>query len=74
MLGRLWLEVDCRKVLHRHLRDRQSGFDAERAMCLTVVYRLIVSGSERRASTWRETVEIPGADAVTLDHACKAIV
>jgi hypothetical protein len=73
VFSRLWQEIGCREVLHRHLRDRQFGFDAERAIYLTVVHRLMISGSDRHASTWRETVEIPGAEAVTLDHAYKAM-
>jgi Transposase DDE domain len=69
----LWQETGCREVLHRHLHDRNFGFDAERAIYLTVLHRLMVSGSDRHASTWRETVEIPGTDTVTLDHAYKAM-
>jgi transposase len=38
-----------------------------------VLHRLMVSGSDRHASTWRETIEVPGADALTLDHAYKAM-
>jgi len=60
-------------VLRRHLADRQFGFDAERAIYLTVLHRLMVSGSDRHASTWRETVEIPGVEGLTLDHASKAM-
>ena len=73
VFGRLWEEIGCRAVLRRHLADRQFGFDAERAIDLTVLHRLMVSGSDRHASTWRETVEVPGADALTLDHAYKAM-
>jgi hypothetical protein len=73
VFGRLWEETGCRLVLRRHLAERQFGFDAERAIYLTVQHRLMVSGSDRHASTWRETVEVPGADALTLDHAYKAM-
>lgn len=73
VFGRLWEETGCRAVLRRHLAARQFGFDAERAIYLTALHRLMVSGSDRHASTWRETVEVPGADALTLDHAYKAM-
>jgi Transposase DDE domain len=73
VFGRLWEETGCRAVLRRHLADRQFGFDAERAVYLTVLHRLMVSGSDRHANSWRETVEVPGADALTLDHAYKAM-
>ena len=56
VFGRLWEETGCRAVLHRHLADRQFGFDAERAIYLTVMHRLMVSGSDRHANSWRETV------------------
>jgi hypothetical protein len=73
VFGRLWQETGCREVLRRHLAARQFGFDVERAVYLTVLHRLMVSGSDRHANTWRETVEVPGADALTLDHAYKAM-
>lgn len=73
VFGRLWEATGCREVLQRHLRERHFGFDAERAIYLTVLHRLMVSGSDRHANTWRETVAVPGAEAITLDHAYKAM-
>jgi len=46
---------------------------AERAVNLTVLHRLMVSGSDRDANSWRETAEVPGVDALTLDHAYKVM-
>ena len=73
VFGRLWQETGCAEVLRRHLTDRHFGFDVERAVYLTVLHRLMVSGSDRHAASWRETLEVPGADAITLDHAYKAM-
>jgi hypothetical protein len=73
VFGRLWVEAGCRDVLRRHLADRRFGFDVERAIHLTVLHRLMVSGSDRHASTWQHSVHIPGADALALDHAYKAM-
>jgi hypothetical protein len=73
VFGRLWEQTGCREVLRRHLRGRHFGFDAERVIYLTVLHRLMVSGSDRHASSWRESVEIPGTEALTLDHAYKAM-
>lgn len=73
VFSRLWQETGCREVLRHHLTDRHFGFDAERAIYLTVLHRLMVSGSDRHASTWRESVELPGAETITLDHAYKAM-
>lgn len=73
IFGRLWAETGCRDVLRQHLAGRQFGFDAERAIYLTVLHRLMVSGSDRHASTWRRSVQIPGTEAITLKHAYKAM-
>ena len=74
VFGRLWQDLGCCDVLRRLLADRQFGFDVERAVYLAVVHRLMVSGSDRHASTWRQSVRVPGADGLTLDHAYKAMI
>ncbi len=51
VFGRLWKETGCRDVLRRVLADRRFGFDVERAIYLTVLHRLMVSGSDRHART-----------------------
>src|SRR5512147_1150441 len=53
--------------------DRHFGFDVERAVYLAVLHRLMVSGSERHASEWRHCFRLPGAVAIALDHAYKAM-
>jgi len=73
VFGHLWRETGCQEVLRRHLAGRRFGFDAERAIYLTVVHRLMVSGSDRHASTWQQTLDIPGAKELMLDHAYKAM-
>jgi len=73
VFGHLWQETGCREVLHRHLAGRRFGFDAERAIYLTVLHRLMVSGSDRHASLWQQTIEIPGMADLTLNHAYKAM-
>jgi hypothetical protein len=73
VFGHLWRETGCQAVLRRHLAGRRFGFDAERAIYLTVLHRLMVSGSDRHASTWQQTIEIPGVEDLTLNHAYKAM-
>ena len=73
VFSRLWAETGCRDVLRRHLGGKRFGFDAERAIYLTVLHRLMVSGSDRHASTWRHGLHIPGTEALTLEHAYKAM-
>jgi len=73
VFGRLWAETGCRDVLNSLLTDRRFAFDVERAIYLTVLHRLMVSGSDRHASGWRQSLRIPGADGLDLDDAYKAM-
>ena len=73
VFGHLWRETGCQAVLRRHLAGRRFGFDIERTIYLTVLHRLMVSGSDRHASTWQQTIEIPGVEDLTLNHAYKAM-
>jgi hypothetical protein len=38
-----------------------------------VLHRLLNSGSDRHANDWRSRVRVPGAEALDLDHAYKAM-
>jgi hypothetical protein len=49
------------------------SFDVERAIYLTVLHRLMISGSDRHASEWRNGLRVPGAEELDLDHAYKAM-
>ena len=73
VFGQLWRETGCQAVLRRQLAGRRFGFDVERAIYLTVVHRLMVSGSDRHASMWQQMLDIPGAKDLTLNHAYKAM-
>jgi len=73
VFGHLWRETGCQAVLRQPLAGRRFGFDVERAIYLTVLHRLMVSGSDRHASTWRQTIDIPDVEELTLNHAYKAM-
>jgi len=73
VFGHLWQETGCQAVLRRQLAGRRFGFDVERAVYPTVIHRLMVSGSDRHASTWQQSLDIPGANDLMLDHAYKAM-
>jgi hypothetical protein len=73
VFGRLWAETGCRDVLRSLLADRRFSFDVERAVYLTVLHRLMISGSDRHASEWRNALRVPGAEGLDLDHAYKAM-
>jgi hypothetical protein len=61
---RLWEETGCRAVIAELAGKRKHGFALERAVFLTVLHRLFVSGSDRAADRWREDYAIVGACAV----------
>ena len=73
VFGRLWAETGCGAVLKSLLATRRFECDVERAVYLTVLHRLMVSGSDRHASTWRRGYRIEGADGLELDDAYKAM-
>jgi len=73
VFGRLWAETGCRDVLQSMLADRHFAFDVERAVYLTVLHRLMISGSDRHARDWLSRVRVPGAEGLDLDHAYKAM-
>jgi hypothetical protein len=52
VIGRVWVETGCRAVLKSRVADRRFCFDVERAVYLTVLYRLMISGSDRHANDW----------------------
>jgi hypothetical protein len=73
VFGRLWAETGCRDVLNSLVADRRFSFDVERAVYLTVLHRLMISGSDRHANDWLSRVRVPGAEGLDLDHAYKAM-
>jgi hypothetical protein len=73
LFERLWQEVGCRAVLTALAGQRQFAFAAERAMFLTVLHRLFVSGSDRAAEKWRTDYRIDGTEGLQLHHLYRAM-
>jgi Transposase DDE domain len=65
---RLWRETGCRAVIEDLAAERSFGFALERACFLTVLHRLMVSGSDRAADAWREDDRIEGTEELALHH------
>ena len=70
---RLWKELGIGKIIHRLLAERKFGFDVERAIFLTVLHRLFVSGSDRSCDRWHRDYVIEGIDALSLHHLYRAM-
>ncbi len=68
VFGRLWQSMGMEQVLSSLLGERLFEFPVERAIYLTVLHRLFMSGSDRSAERWRRDVVVPGADEIKLHH------
>ena len=73
LFERLWCDTGCAAVLHELLAARGFGFPVERAVFLTVLHRLMVSGSDRACEQWREDYRIAGIDDLQLHHLYRAM-
>jgi hypothetical protein len=65
---RLWEDTGCRAVIADLAGKRGHKFALERAVFLTVLHRLFVSGSDRAADRWREDYTIAGVEGLDLHH------
>ena len=70
---RLWRETGCQEVVRKLLATRHHHFDVERAVFMTVLHRLMVSGSDRSALQWRRDQAIDGTEALDLQHLYRAM-
>src|SRR6476661_6465952 len=71
--GRGWCLSGCRVVMAELAGRRKHGFVLERAVFLTVLHRLFVSGSDRAADRWREDYAIAGVEGLDLHHLYRAM-
>jgi transposase len=65
---RLWQDSGIGAVLHELLRERRFEFPLERAVFMTVLHRLFVSGSDRAAERWMRDQAIAGTEELSLHH------
>ncbi len=70
---RLWEETGCRAAITELAGKRKHGFALERAVFLTALHRLFVSGSDRAADRWREDYAIAGVEKLDLHHLYRAM-
>jgi hypothetical protein len=73
LFGRLWDETGCRAVIESLLAGRSFEFAVERAVFVTVLHRLMVSGSDRACDKWVEDYDIPGISGLALHHLYRAM-
>lgn len=70
---RLWEHTGIKKAIHKALKGRSFQFDVERAVFLTVLHRLMVSGSDRFCNRWQQDYLINGIDGLDLHHLYRAM-
>jgi hypothetical protein len=70
---RLWLELGLAKILGGLLVGRKFTFAVERAIFLTVLHRLCVSGSDRACDQWRRDYAIAGVEDIALHQVYRAM-
>jgi len=73
VFGRLWKQTGIDKVIKELLKDRKYEFDVERAIFLTVLHRLMVSGSDRNAEQWCRGYAIDGIGKIELHQIYRAM-
>jgi len=70
---RLWEELGIKKVINGLLSVRKFEFDVERAIFLSVLHRLFVSGSDRSCDKWRRDYVIESVEELSLHHLYRAM-
>ena len=70
---RLWEELGIKKVIKDLLSQRKFEFDVERAIFLTVLNRLFVSGSDRWCDKWHRDYRVNGVEELSLHHLYRAM-
>jgi transposase len=70
---RLWKELQLPAIVHELVEKRKYGFDLERAIFLTVLHRLFVSGSDRQCERWKNTQRVEGAEKLSLHNFYRAM-
>ena len=70
---RLWKETGIKRAIKRLLANRRFEFDVERAIFLTVLHRLMVSGSDRFCERWRRDYLVKGTENLELHHLYRAM-
>jgi transposase len=68
VFGRIWNQLGLPRVLDELLEGRKFEFPLERAVFMTVLHRLMVSGSDRAAEKWRRRYAISELDGLELHH------
>ena len=70
---RLWKELGIGATVSALVVERKFSFSVERALFLTVLHRLFVSGSDRSCEKWRRDYRINGIETLGLHQLYRAM-
>jgi hypothetical protein len=70
---KLWKESGIQDSIKHVVADRKFEFDVERAIFMTVLHRLVASGSDRHCDRWRRDYLLPGTENIDLHHLYRAM-
>ena len=70
---RLWKKMEIPQIINNLIAKRKFGFNVERAIFLTVLHRLFISGSDRQCDKWKEDYHIEGANELPLHQLYRAM-
>lgn len=73
IFNRLWKETGIEETLSELLSDRYFEFNVERALFITVLHRILESGSDRSCNKWRRDYQIDGNEQLHLHHFYRAM-
>ena len=73
LFGRLWEQSGCRRAIEQLAQKRGFGFSLERAVFVSVLHRLMISGSDRACEKWLDAYLIDGADGLDLHQLYRAM-
>ena len=69
----IWKQVGIERILSLKQQERKYHFSLERAIFITVLHRLCVSGSDRAAEEWKQGYSIAQAEDIDLQHFYRAM-
>lgn len=70
---RMWKNLGIGDAITQQAKGRKFGFDVERAVFVSVLHRLLRSGSDLDCCTWMERYEVQGAEGIELQHLYRAM-
>lgn len=73
LFGKIWERLGIGEVLAALLAERAFEFPVERAVFVSTLHRLFVSGSDRDCASWMQDYDIPGAAGLDLHHFYRAM-